>query len=51
MGDPAGVALSLLRRVIAVGKTKKILNIEAALEMIAFGMVICSLVGIFTFIG
>ena len=40
--DRVGVSLSLLRRVMAVGKMKKILNIEAALEMIALGMVICS---------
>jgi hypothetical protein len=46
--DPVGVALSLLRRVTAVGKVKKILNIEAGLEMIALGMVICSEVRIIT---
>jgi hypothetical protein len=33
---------------MAVGKMKKILNIEAALEMIALGMVICSEVRIYT---
>lgn len=42
------MSLNLLRRVTAVGKMKKILNIEAALEMIALGMVICSEVHIFT---
>jgi hypothetical protein len=40
--DRVGLALSLLRRVSTVGKMKKILNIEAGLEMIALGMVICS---------
>jgi hypothetical protein len=45
--DRVGVSLSLLRRVMAVAKMKKILNIEAALEMIALGMVICSEVRIF----
>jgi hypothetical protein len=45
--DPAGVALILLRRLIATGKMKKILNIESGLEMIAAGMAICSEVGFF----
>ena len=40
--DSASVALNLLRWLIAVGKMRKILNIEAGLEMIAFGMAICS---------
>jgi hypothetical protein len=48
--DPAGIALSLLRRVVAVGKMKKILNIEAGLDMIALGIAICSEVGVFKFI-
>ena len=45
--DSAGVALSVSRRLIAVGKMRKIVNIEAGLEFIAFGMAICSLVSIF----
>jgi hypothetical protein len=45
--DSAGVALSLSRQLIAVGKMKKIVNIAVGLEFIAFGMAICSLVSIF----
>ena len=45
--DLAGVALTLSRRLIAVVKVKKIVNIEAGLEMIALAMAICSEVGIF----
>jgi hypothetical protein len=40
--DPAGVALSLSRRLITVDKAKKVLNIEAGLELIALGMAISS---------
>jgi hypothetical protein len=45
--DPAGVGLILLRRLIATGKMKKILNIESGLEMIALGVSICSEVSFF----
>jgi hypothetical protein len=38
--DPAGIALSLSRRLIAVVKVKNILNIESGLEMIALAMAI-----------
>jgi hypothetical protein len=40
--DPAGVALSLSRRLITIDKAKKVLNIEAGLELIALGMAISS---------
>jgi len=40
--DPAGIALTLSRRLITVVKTKNIINIEAGLEMIAIGMAISS---------
>jgi hypothetical protein len=40
--DPGGVVLSLSRRLLAVGKLKKILNLETGLEMIACGIAICS---------
>jgi hypothetical protein len=40
--DPAGIALSLSRRLIAVVKLRNILNIEAGLEMIALAMMISS---------
>jgi hypothetical protein len=40
--DPAGVALALSKRLIAVVKVKKILNIETGLEMIALAMAISS---------
>jgi hypothetical protein len=40
--DPAGVALTLSRRLITVAKAKNILNIEAGLEMIALAMAISS---------
>lgn len=40
--DAAGVALTLSRRLITVFKAKKILNIEAGMEMVALGMAISS---------
>ena len=40
--DPAGIALSLSRRLISVVKAKNVLNIEAGLEMIALAMAISS---------
>ena len=40
--DPAGVALTLSRRLITVAKARNILNIEAGLEMIALAMAISS---------
>jgi hypothetical protein len=40
--DPAGVALTLSRRLIAVVKVKSVLHIEAGLEMIALAMAISS---------
>ena len=40
--EPAGVALTLSRRLIAVVKVKKILNVEAGLEMMALAMTIAS---------
>lgn len=43
--DPADVALTLSRRLIAVVKVKNILHIEAGLEMIALAMAISSEVG------
>lgn len=42
--DPAGIALSVSKRLIALFKKKRVLNIAAGLEMIAFGMTICSMV-------
>lgn len=42
MRDPAGVALALSKRLIAVVKMKNIVNIEAGLEMIALAMSISS---------
>lgn len=40
--DPAGVALTLSRRLITVFKAKNIINIEAGLEMVALAMAISS---------
>jgi hypothetical protein len=40
--DAAGVALALSRRLIGILKVKKILNIEAGLEMMALAMNISS---------
>lgn len=40
--DAAGVALTLSRRLIEIMKVKKILNIEAGLEMMALGVTISS---------
>jgi len=40
--DPAGVALTLSKRLMTVAKSKNILNIEAGLEMIALAMAISS---------
>jgi hypothetical protein len=40
--DPAGVALTLSKRLITVVKAKSILNIEAGLDMIALAMAISS---------
>jgi hypothetical protein len=40
--DPAGVALTLSKRLITVVKAKSVLNVEAGLEMIALAMVISS---------
>ena len=40
--DPAGVALTLSKRLITIVKAKSVLNIEAGLEMIALAMVISS---------
>jgi hypothetical protein len=40
--DPAGIALTLSRRLISVVKAKNVLNIEAGLEMIALAMAISS---------
>lgn len=40
--EPASVALTLSRRLIAVVKFKKVLNIEAGVEMIALGTTIAS---------
>ena len=40
--DPAGIALALSRRLIAVTKYRNILNIEAGLDMIALAMTISS---------
>lgn len=48
--DPAGVALTLSKRLIDVFNVKRVLNIEAGLEMIALAMAICSEVGIFAYI-
>lgn len=45
--DAAGVALTLSRRVIAIVKVKKILNIEAGLEIMALGLTMISEVCIF----
>jgi hypothetical protein len=42
--DPAGIALAMSKRLIAVFKNKRILNIEVGLEMMALAMVICSMV-------
>lgn len=42
--DPASVALNLSKRLLNVGKVKKIVRIEAGLEMIAFGVAISSAV-------
>jgi hypothetical protein len=42
--NPASIALTVSKRLIAVFKNKKLLNIEAGLEMIALGMIICSMV-------
>lgn len=40
--DPASVALNVSRRLIAIFKVKNILNIKAALEMMALAIAICS---------
>lgn len=40
--EPAPVTLTLSRRLIAVAKFKKVLNIEAGLEMLALGISIAS---------
>jgi hypothetical protein len=40
--DPAGVALTISKRLINVVKAQKILNIEAGMEMIALAMAISS---------
>jgi hypothetical protein len=40
--DPAGVALTLSRRLIAILGEKKIVNIEAGLVLIALGLAISS---------
>jgi hypothetical protein len=40
--DAAGVALTLSRRLISIMKVKKILNIEAGLEIMALGLTISS---------
>jgi hypothetical protein len=40
--DPAGVALTLSKRLITVVKAKSILNVWAGLEMIALAMAISS---------
>jgi hypothetical protein len=40
--NPADVALTLSRRLIAIAKVKNILQIEAGLEMIALAMTISS---------
>lgn len=40
--DAAGVALTLSRRLIAIMKAKKLLNIEAGLEIMALGVTIAS---------
>ena len=40
--DPAGVALTLSKRLITVVKAKSVLNIEAGLDMIALAMAISS---------
>ena len=45
--DPVGVALTLSRRMVSILKEKRIINIEANLEMIALGMTICSEVRLF----
>lgn len=45
--DPAGVALTMSKRLIAIFKAKKVLNIEAGLEMMALGIIICSMVSHF----
>jgi hypothetical protein len=40
--DAAGIALSVSRRLVGIMKLKKILNIEAGLEMIALALTISS---------
>jgi hypothetical protein len=40
--DTAGIAFTLTKRLIAVSKLKKVINLEAGLEMIALGIAICS---------
>jgi hypothetical protein len=47
--NPADVALTLSRRLIAVAKVKNILHVEAGLEMIALAMAISSQVLIVDF--
>jgi hypothetical protein len=42
--DPAGIALTVSKRLIAIFKSKRLLNIEAGLEMMALGLIICSMV-------
>jgi hypothetical protein len=40
--DPIGVALTLSRRMLSILKEKRIINIQAHLEMIALGITMCS---------
>jgi hypothetical protein len=42
--DPARIALTVSKRLIAVFKSKRLLNIEAGLELMALGLIICSMV-------
>lgn len=45
--DPVDVALNVSKRLISVFKRKKALNIESGLEMMALGVIICSIVSNF----
>lgn len=45
--DPAGVSLTMSKRLIALLKSKRVLNIEAGFEMMALGIIICSTVSNF----
>jgi hypothetical protein len=45
--DPAGIALTFSKRMVSIMKYKKIVNIEASLEMMALAMTICSEVHLF----